>query len=234
MRLLYIGPTNREATLQSYASPGVSVEARFNAGGPGTIESMHDEYLYIPSMLDMIVQAEREGFDAVVVGCFGDPGIDAARELVRIPVIGVGESSMLLAAQLGFSFSIITVLDSVIRPLKILAGRVGIAAKLASVREVTVRVAEAGDDPEATYARLLACGRQCLSQDDADALILGCGTLSFLYADRLQADLGVPVLNALRVGIRTAELLVGANVTHSARAYPTPPKVVGRELAGVS
>src|SRR5262245_14676230 len=126
MRILYIGPTSREATLQSYASPGVTVEARSNAGGTGTIEAMHDEYLYSPHMLEMVVQAEREGFDAVVPGCFGDPGIDAARELVRIPVVGAGESSMLVAAQLGYAFSIITVLESVIRPLKILAGRVGV------------------------------------------------------------------------------------------------------------
>lgn len=226
MRILYIGPTNREATLQGYASPGVTVEARFNSAGPGTIESMHDEYLYIPHMLELVVQAEREGFDAVVPGCFGDPGIDAARELARIPIVGVGEASMLAAAQLGYFFSIITVLDSVIRPLKVLAKRTGVDGKLASVRAIDVRVAEAGDDPEATFRQLTACGRACIDGDDADVLILGCGTLSFLYAERLQQELGVPVLNALRVGIRTAEMLVGSGLSHSRRAYPTPPKLL--------
>ncbi|MFM7303269.1 MAG: aspartate/glutamate racemase family protein, partial [Alphaproteobacteria bacterium] len=38
-----------------------------------------------------------QGFDAAIIACFGEPAIEAARELLPIPVIGMAEASITLA-----------------------------------------------------------------------------------------------------------------------------------------
>jgi allantoin racemase len=229
MRIAYIGPKSREAVLQAFVSPGVTVEARPHGKGPRSIESMWEEYLSVPGLLESVVELEREGFDAVVPGCFGDPGIDAARELVSIPVLGPGASSMVVAANLGHRFSVVTVLENVVRPLENLALLTGVAPKLASVRQIGIPVLELNSDPERTFQRLLDVSREVIADDRADVLILGCGTLSFRAAEAQEA-LGVPVLNPLQVTLRMAELVVSCGLSHSKLSHPVPPKLVAAPL----
>jgi allantoin racemase len=224
MRIAYIGPKQREAALQAFVGSGVTVEARPHGKGPASIESMWEEYLSVPGLLEAVVELEREGFDAVVPGCFGDPGVDAARELVAIPVLGPGATSMLVAANLGHRFSVVTVLESVVRPLENLARLTGVEPKLASVRQIGIPVLGLNADPDATFRRLVEVSRRVIGEDRADALVLGCGTLSFRAAE-LQAEVGVPVLNPLQVTLRMAELLVACGLSHSKRSYPVPPKL---------
>ena len=223
MRLCYIGPPGRQEALQQFLSPGATLETR-DVEGPKSIESMWEEYLHVPPLMEMAVQLEREGFDAIVPGCFGDPGLDGVRELVSIPVVGPGASSMLLAAGLGHKFGIITILPSVIRPLENLALLTGVSAKLAVVRDIGVPVLELNADRERTFERLIDVARDTIERDRADVLVLGCGTLSF-HSEELQKAVGVPVVNPLRTALRTAELLVSSGLSHSKRSYPLPPKL---------
>jgi allantoin racemase len=221
-RICYFGPPGRQEALQAFVSPPVTVETR-TPKGPVSIESMYEEMLLGPGLIELAVEAEEDGVDAIVPGCFGDPGIDAMREVVTIPVVAPGATSMLLAMNLGHRFSIITVINSIVRPLENLALLVGASAKLASVRTIGVPVLSLNTDPDATFERLVDASREALERDRADVLVLGCGTLSF-RADELQERLGVPVLNPLRVALRTAEMLVAMGVSHSKRSHPWPPK----------
>lgn len=229
MRIAYIGPKEREAALQEFVSPGVTVEARPRGTGPRSIESMWEEYLSVPGLLESVVELEREGFDAIVPGCFGDPGIDGARELVNIPVLGPGASAMAVASNIGHRFSIVTVLENVIRPLENLALLSGYAPKLASVRQIGIPVLELNDNLDFTFARLTEVSRKVIEKDRADVLILGCGTLSFRAAE-LQEEVGVPVINPLQVTLRMAELLVGCGLSHSKLSHPTPPKLAAAAM----
>jgi allantoin racemase len=131
---------------------------------------------------------------------------------------------MLVAANLGHRFSVITVLENVVRPLENLARLTGIEPKLASVRQIGIPVLELNSDPDATFTRLIAMAEHVIEDDRADVLVLGCGTLSF-RAEELQAAVGVPVVNPLRVTLRMAELLVACGLSHSKRSYPVPPKL---------
>ena len=68
-------------------------------------------YSYLHALADseilyMIIQAERDGFDGVVIACYHDPSLLAARQAVDIPVVGFGESSMLLALTMGRKFGL--------------------------------------------------------------------------------------------------------------------------------
>jgi allantoin racemase len=230
MRICYLGHEERRQYLQSFASSGVSVERLADFVSqyerPVSIESKYEEYLSIPSTLDMVVEAERRGYDAVLTGCFGDPGVDAARELVRIPVIGPGEASIHTAAMLGDRFSILTIMASTVRPTRHQVRKEGLLERLASVRSIEVPVLTVREGREETYQVLRETARYCLREDGADVLITGCASLSHVFADRLQADLGVPVVNALKLSLRIAELLVGSGLSHSKLAFPVPPKLV--------
>jgi allantoin racemase len=228
MKLCYIGPAGRTEALQKFLSPGVILESRTSDTGPKSIESMWEEYLSIPHTMELAVQLEKEGFDAIIPGCVGDPGIDGVRELVSIPVIGPGATSMQVAAGLGHSFSVLTILDSVIRPTEHLAYTAGVAQKLASVRSIGIPVLELNDDLDRTFAQLILTAKIAIEKDRAEVLVIGCGTLSF-RSEELQAAVGVPVVNPLRSALRMAELLVSSGLTHSKISYPTPPKLVAAQ-----
>ena len=58
------------------------------------------------------IEMNKEGYNVAIISCFSDPGLEACREKVNIPVIGSGENAMLLSAQLGNKFSILSPLKN--------------------------------------------------------------------------------------------------------------------------
>lgn len=220
----------RKGFLQEHAGKDVLVEITDVEQGPGSIESAYEEYLSIPETVKKVVQAEEEGFDGVIVGCYGDPGIDAMREMVKIPVVGPGETSMLVASMLGHRFSIITVLDSIVPSLEKLARIVGVDGKLASVRAANIPVLDLNKDSETTKQRMLAESEEAMSKDRADVIILGCMSMAFMeVSDEMQEKLRIPVVNPAIVSLKVLEGLIAAGLTHSKKAYPIPPKLVNQE-----
>lgn len=239
MKIIYLvpGPMGRTAAgkaevrrrgdlLKRYAAPGTETGIRDVPEGPASIESMFEEYLSIPATVRTAVELEQEGWDAIILGCYGDPGLDALRELIAIPVVGPGEATALIAASLGHRFSIITITESVIAFTERLVRNAGLGDKLASVRAIDIPVLELHDDRELTIDATIREGKRAIEEDRADTLILGCMSMGFLeVAEAVAPELGVPVLNPGKTSLKFAEALVGAGVTHSRRAYHTPPKL---------
>ncbi|MEM7026067.1 MAG: aspartate/glutamate racemase family protein, partial [Pseudomonadota bacterium] len=93
--------SRRQAFLNARSAPDVTYTIQSVASGPPSIESAYDAAIGIPSMLDAVHRAEASGAAALIIGCFSDPGIEPAREIVKVPVIGPGAASLHLAAQLG-------------------------------------------------------------------------------------------------------------------------------------
>lgn len=232
MKICFLGSEERRAILQTFASSGVQVERipdfTPSVRRPAVIESSYDEYMSVPHTLQMVSEAERRSYDAVITGCFGDPGVDAARELVSIPVIGPGEACLHTAAMLGGQFSIITI-GGIARPVRDQVLKAGVVGQLASIACLGAGVFEIRRAEEGLYQRLLTTARQCLDRDGADVIVIGCASMSYAFADRLAGDVPVPILHAPRVALRVAEMLVGARLSHSKKAYPVPPNL-GREV----
>lgn len=141
MHIRVINPTIttswEEESLDAYrdaAGPGTEVSIVTLDWGTPSVEGHVAESLVTPDIIAKAIEAEREGVDAVIVDCMGDPGVQACREAIDIPVIGPAEASMHLAAILGHRFSVLTVVDSLIPVVENQALRYGVAAKLASVR----------------------------------------------------------------------------------------------------
>ena len=101
--------------------------------GPASIECEYDEALAVPGTIAKIVEAERDGCDAVVIDCMGDPGMLPGRECVSIPVVGPCEAAMHVASMLGHTFSVVTVLKRLRPQFEHQAQIYGVREKLASV-----------------------------------------------------------------------------------------------------
>ena len=145
----------------------------------------------------------------MIIGCFGDPGLRAARDLVNVPVIGPAQASMHLAAQMGDRIGLLTVVDSVIPVLHELVKEYGLSGSLAAVRAVDVPVLGLRERRDEVIGRMVTEGRKCLD-DGVDTLVLGCMTMGFLdAAETLQAELRTPVVNPVLAALHTAELFLG-------------------------
>lgn len=225
----------RGELLRGWAAPGTDTGVLVTDEGPASIESMYEEYLSIVPLARRVLEAERDGYDAVIVGCFGDPGLDGLREIATRPVVGPAQASMALAATLGHRFSVVTVADSVVQPLRRLAWETGVTDALASVRAVNLAVLDIGADHGRAAVALRAEAERALAEDGADTLVLGCMSMGFLdVAERLGADLGVPVINPVKAALHLAETLVRMGLAPSRRAYHTPPKVAaGTPVSGL-
>lgn len=216
----------RKNVLQSFAGPDTIVDIRDIPEGPESIESTYEEYLGIPNTIDMIVQAEKDGFDGVILGCYADPGLDGAREMVSIPVVGPGVTSMHYAAMLGHHFSVITIMDTVVPTIEEMALKAGCERKLASVRTVDIPVLELNERPELLKERAMEEARAAIKEDRADCIAFGCMTMAFSgMAKEMSEALGVPVISPPIAALKFLEGLIASGLSHSKKAFPTPPKL---------
>lgn len=205
---------------------GVEIVCTALRQGPSSIESEYDEALAAPEVLKACIAAERAGAGAIVIDCFGDPGLRPAREVVSIPVVGPGMTSMHLAASLAQRFSVIGILESVRPMTETIAEQCGVRPKLVSIRMVDMPVLEVLHEGARLEAALLAQSRLAIDADHADAIVLGC-TGMFGMAERLALALGgdVPVIDPILAAVSEAAQLARLRLTHSKRTFPRPTRL---------
>jgi allantoin racemase len=191
--------------------------------GPNSISSIYDEALAIAPLLKEIRQAEESGCDAVVIHCFGDPGLHAARELVSIPVIGPGETSILFAMMLGKKATIMPTSQAFASRIRQKIRELGLDSELFTIRSIEVSVLDSDSEKENTKKKILREAKKATEEDAAEVVILGCTGWSGL-AKELSGELGVPVIDPLFVALKIAELQVNLKLSHSKIAYPHPRK----------
>lgn len=213
--------------------PGVTVTQASIEAGPASIESEFEIVLAAPDTVARTIEAERDGADAVIIDCMGDPAIRAAREAVRIPVIGPAQASMHVAALIGQRFGVINTSTRVRAMLENSAALAGLSSKLVSIRSVEIPVLELEQDIARTQARLIEQAVAAVETDGAEVIIFGCtGLLGCANAVRLGLQAkgyDVPVIDPIPNAVAMAAALVRAGLTHSLLTYPTPPQklVVG-------
>lgn len=147
-----------------------------------------------------------EGCDAVLLACFGDPGLFALRELSPAPVVGLAEASMHAAAELAPRFSIVTGGLRWTPMLERLALALGFRARLVSVRAIEITGGQAAADPDRAAGAIAQACRDAQEQDGAEAVILGGAGFAGLAA-RVQPVAGVAVIDSVVAGARAAERL---------------------------
>jgi allantoin racemase len=212
MRILVVNPNTTAsmtekigAAARRVASPGTDILALNPVKGPVTIEGFYDEAMSLHGLLEVIRQ--RSDFDAVVIACFDDTGLDAARCLTEKPVIGIGEAAYHMASMIANKFSVVTTLARSVPALEHNLHRYGLAARCARVRSSEVAVLELEHPGSDACARISAEIGRALAEDRAEAIVLGCAGMTDLAA-RLENTHGVPVLDGVSCAIGLAEAMV--------------------------
>jgi allantoin racemase len=210
-----------EKELRSVCGDTIQFEVKSLNYGPASIESEFDDRVASPWVIQEVVNAEREGFDAVFVSCMGDIAINAARELVKIPVIAPYQTCMAVASTLGDKFGVITILENIVPVFYRKAREYGFDKNLAGVRSIDVPVLELNRRRDAVKKALVK-EAEALVKEGADTIILGCTGLVGMARD-VQNAIGIPVLDPTPVSVKFADMLVSAGLTHSRKAFQTPP-----------
>ena len=229
MRIWVINPNTTQAMTDTISTcagavvgPEVIVTGITSANGPESIESHYDEALSVPGVLQAVQRGEQEGVDGYVIACFGDPGLDAAREVAAGPVIGIAEAAMRAASHLGTGFSIVTTLPRTIGQSAHLTERYGMQRFCRGIHACEIPVLELDTDPNARKIIAEAC-REAIEVDRSDAVVLGCAGMADMCGD-LSAELGVPVVDGVTAATLTVQSLVTMGLRTSKRGeYATPP-----------
>lgn len=212
------------AAARARASAGTVIVARTSRRGPASIEGHFDEAMAVPGLLDAIREGENERCDAHVLACFGDPGLRAARELARVPVIGIAEASMHVASLIATHFSIVTTLARTKVIAEHLALTYGMERMCRRVRAIDIAVLDLHDPASAASELLFLECRRALEEDGSGAVVLGCAGMADLVSD-LSLRLGAPVIEGVSAAVKLAECLVALGLTTSkqgAYAFPLP------------
>ncbi len=242
MRIKVINPNSTAsmteviaAAARAAASPGTEIVAATSRSGPASIEGHYDEAVSVIGLLEEIRAGEREGCDGYVVACFGDPGLLAAREAARGPVLGIAEAAMHAASFLATGFSVVTTLGRTRVIAEHLLRNYGMEHHCRRVRATELAVLDLEDPASDARAKILDACRRALDEDGSGAIVLGCAGMADLAAD-LQRELGVPVIDGVGIAVRFVEALCGLGLATSKRGdLATPiPKPYAGTLAGMA
>jgi allantoin racemase len=203
--------------------PGCEITAVTAARGPASIESATDAAVAIGEVAAMMLA--HRGLDGYLIACFGDPGLDAARELTTAPVVGIGEAAFTAACLVSGRFAVITTLRRGIPELEDMIAQRGIARRCAGVLALDIPVAQQGAGHPDTTAAIVAASQQAVSEHSADALILACGGMADV-ARAVQDAVGVPVCDGVGFGAMLAHGLWRTGITTSKTGTYAAPEPI--------
>jgi allantoin racemase len=232
MKLLAINPNTSPAitdlvvaAARRAAAPGTEIRGATGRFGARYIMSRAAAAIAAHAALDAYAEHGRDA-DAVVLACFGDPGLAGLKEIARQPVVGLAEASCHAAAALGARFAIVTGGRAWEPMLREFVASIGFGARLASVRTVEASGAEIARDPDGSLAQLAdACTRAAL-EDGADAVILGGAGLAGL-APRLAGRVPVPLVDCVAAAVKAAESLAAVSRAREGAGAPAAAETVG-------
>jgi Asp/Glu/hydantoin racemase len=217
---------------KTFATKGTTLRAVTGAFGPRYVASRIGYAIAGHAAVDALAN-DTGRKDAVVLACFGDPGLAALKEVSGVPVVGMADASILQACAVGRRFSIVTGGARWKPMLEEFVASHGLASRLASVRTVAPTGADIARNPKAALALLAKGCNDCAEKDGADVVILGGAGLAGLAA-RLKAKVTIPILDGVACAISMAEALAAQNLKKSG-TYPDPVDSIGlsKGLAGL-
>lgn len=212
----------RERVANEIVGREVDVTVLSADDGPTSIESAVEEAWCVPGTI-RLAHGYRDVFDAMVIGCFGDPGLRALRELLEIPVVGPAETTFYTAAQVADRFGWITILEATEPMSRHQAHEYGLGERCVSVRSVDAPVESIEHDSGALADRMATEGRAAVEEDGAEALFPGCMSLAFAQQhEAVQSELGVPFLDPAALSLEQAATWARQGITQSPETYPEP------------
>lgn len=235
MRILVVNPNTTAsmtctiaAAARQVAAHGTEIVAVTSAMGPASIEGYYDEAFALPGLLERIAAGEKAGADAVVIACFDDTGLDAARAMANIPVIGICEAALATAAFVAKRFTVVTTMERSRIPIEELAQRYGMSGR-ARIRAANIAVLALEDPNSGARDKLRNQIVRAIAEDNAEAIVLGCAGMADL-AHTLSLEFSMPVIDGVGAAVKQAEALVALGLRTSKRGAYAPP--IAKAYAG--
>jgi allantoin racemase len=219
MQILIVNPNTTASMTEkaaiaarAVARPDTQITATNPSQGPASIQGFHDVAMCLPGLLGEIARYPQA--DAVIIACFDDTGLDAARCQTDVPVIGIGEAAYHAASFLACKFSVITTLRRSVPGIEANLKRYGLAARCAKVRATEIPVLELERGDPATLAKIKNEIARALEEDGAEAIVLGCAGMADLMR-KLSDEFKVPVIDGVACATTFAEALAATGLNTS-------------------
>ncbi|HEX3785157.1 MAG TPA: aspartate/glutamate racemase family protein [Pseudonocardiaceae bacterium] len=194
-----------DAAARAAAGPSTEVVTIAPTWGVASAEGYLDGHLASVAMLDA-VRRYPHPYDAVVLAGFGEPGREAFRELLGVPVVDITDAAAHLALMLAPRFGVVTSLPRAIVQIQDSLHAAGVAANCVGVRAADLPVLKVGKIEIGPTSPLVVQARKLL-ESGAETLVLGCAGLAGMDS-ALSAHLGVPVIDPVAAGVALADALV--------------------------
>ena len=241
MRIKVICPPSRQSVssdrlesqtqvFRSYASPGTEVDAIHpNAGahiGPalGHISEARIESI-VPFVIREAVKAEKDGFDGIWQPGEYNVGSEVARQIINIPLVDTGPAALHVASMVGDRICLIAIEDTVKPYVRKLLKRWGMSQFVTSLKVWNIPVSEVWKRQDEVKELTIKIAKEAIEKEDAQVILPFCAVFVpvIVPAEEIEAEIGVPVINCPRVGLRMTELFVGLGIHKSEKAYPFAP-----------
>jgi allantoin racemase len=217
--------------------PGTEIELHKMSKGGGGGQYRYLGHLETNEVLDNVNRAQSEGFDAILLGNITDPGLDIAREISAVPVVGLCEASLYLACLMGKSFSLVTANEKYSLRVHESVARAGLKDRLVAIDylpfERTRDMLRGWEDPEARNGVVAAFNKAARRGIEAGAEVViagGGGVMAMLELCGVHTtEQGIPILNGITSLVKMGEMaakmqkLMGGNFTSRRLAYAMPP-----------
>jgi len=185
--------------------PGFDLDVVVVPNGPEFLDARADFGRAVEAASAFLADPAIRAYDVLVSAGAIDPGLARFRSISPVPVVGPGEAAMFLGHVLGRPLSIVTVDEHAVVASHELLEETTTKPEIASVRSMDLPVRQIVQDLDRGRNRLVAEATQAVREDGAGTLYLGAMTLGTLGVDRqLQDELGVFVINPIRVALATA------------------------------
>lgn len=215
MRIKVINPNTTHSMTEkirqaaaAVAAPATEIIAATPSKGPVSIEGHYDEAVSVIGILEEVRRGEADGVDGYVIACFGDPGLRAAREVARGPVLGIAEAAMHAARCIASGFSIVTTLERTEVMARQLVESYGMTSFCRGIRSTELAVLDLEDEGSDARRIITEECRRAVAEDRAGAVILGCAGMADLAA-LITRQIGVPVIDGVAAAVKFVEALVG-------------------------
>jgi allantoin racemase len=229
-RILIINPNTAkdtaekmEAECRKIAAPDTVVDGTHIKARPGF--SSYKVFSYVDLAICTVETIKigwkkRHDYDGIIVAGFSDVGVDAMKEILDIPVLGIAEVSYHMAALLGHRFTVLTGTSKWTPPKHDYVRALGVETKAASFRAYSEW--DENDTFETLKARLIAVSRKAMEEDGAEVVILGGGPLVG-YGKLIEAELGIPVIDPTLAAFKFMESLIELGHSQSKARRWKPP-----------
>ena len=214
------------ASARAAASPGTEILPATPRFGPAVISSRAENIVAGHALLELLATHAGQ-VDAVLLAVSHDTALEAARQIMPCPVVGMTEAACLTACLAGGRFGLVTFGGAETYRERI--AQHGLSVRLAGLTGIDATPQDAVRDPE-DVARRLQSAITRLATEGADSVVLGGAALAGM-APKLQPHSPVPLLDGIACGVRLLEMLVALGLPKPGLGSFAAPR--GREVGGV-